>query len=339
MINITYRCNSRCVMCNIWKLKPKNELSLEGWGKALNDPIFDNIESLTVSGGEAFLYNDYAKGVKLFIDSMPRLRRLVLNSNGFMTERVVDAIKVVASYCRSKSIKLIISLSIDGVGNKHNEIRRIKDGFGKVTKTLQELKKEKEAGSIQLSVASLLLNKNLDNYEEMEEWLKKMGVDYSFQIIGFHEVFVNNMDEEKELGFNDKRRKRLIEVLNKIKDGYSWLNPMGYYWRDLMSMYQDGKERTSPCPFLKDEFAIDSLGDVYYCLSAKPVGNFIKEGRSISQIYYDPKNIKERNKLPLTSCKNCNSGCGVTKALAYDFKRIAWYKITGRLWRFSPISK
>lgn len=337
MINITYRCNSRCVMCNIWKLRPKNELTTEDWSKALNDPIFKNIESLTVSGGEAFLFNDYSRAVKLFIDSMPRLRRLVLNTNGLMTERVVKTIRSVAGYCQDRSIKLVVSISIDGIQNKHDEIRRVKNGFIKTTKTLSELKKD--SNNTQVAIASLLLSKNLGNYEETENWLKSTGVDYSFQIVGFHDVFVNNVEEEKELGFSNKKQKRLIEILNKIKKNYRWLDPISYYWADLISMYGEGKERTSPCPFLKDEFAIDSLGDIYYCLSTKPVGNFIKEKRKISEIYFDPKNIEKRNQLPKTSCRNCNSGCGVTRATAYDLKRFLWYKFTGKLWRFSSINK
>jgi hypothetical protein len=83
---------------------------------------------------------------------------------------------------------------------------------------------------------------------------------------------------------------------------------------------------------LKDDFVIDSLGDVYYCLSVQPIGNFIKEKRSVGEIYSDPKNISFRKNLPKTACKNCNSGCNVTQGIAFDAKRYIWYKLIGRLW-------
>ncbi|HEX8923140.1 MAG TPA: SPASM domain-containing protein, partial [Patescibacteria group bacterium] len=83
---------------------------------------------------------------------------------------------------------------------------------------------------------------------------------------------------------------------------------------------------------LKDEFVIDGLGDVYYCLSVKPIGNLIKEKKTVSQIYFDPKNISFRKSLIKTSCKKCNSGCNAVGSLTYDFKKLLWFKVTGKIW-------
>jgi radical SAM protein with 4Fe4S-binding SPASM domain len=108
---------------------------------------------------------------------------------------------------------------------------------------------------------------------------------------------------------------------------------MRYYWEDMIQMYRDGAVRTTPCSFLKDDFVIDSLGDVYYCLSVRPIGNFVKENRLVGEIYYDQKNISFRQNLSKNACRNCNSGCNTSNAIAFDVKKYIWYKITGKLWR------
>ena len=105
-----------------------------------------------------------------------------------------------------------------------------------------------------------------------------------------------------------------------------------FYWNDMYKMYKNNERRNTPCVFLKEGLVIDAIGDIYYCLSTKPIGNFIKEKRSISKIYFDPKNIKLRDDFWMTNCKYCNSGCEVTKTIAYDFKKYFFFK-TKRLFK------
>jgi MoaA/NifB/PqqE/SkfB family radical SAM enzyme len=331
MINLTYKCNSHCVMCNIWKMKPKNELKYEEWEEVVHDPIFRDIKNLTISGGEAFLYKDYVKTIKLFVDSMPRMRRLVLNTNGFETGVIVGNVVEIASYCQKKGIRLMIGVSVDGVGRIHDGIRRTKNGFNNIKKTIVKLKKISKRYDFNLRIASLILRNNINNFEEMEAWCKKQKVDYGFQIVGFLKTFVNNKKEEKYLDFRNDKEK-LFRIMEYLRDQGNNLNIMGYYWKDLIRMYKYGKERTTPCSFLKDDFVIDSLGDVYYCLSVRPIGNFLKEKRSVGEIYFDKKNIKFRHNLVKSACKNCNSGCNVANAIAFDAKRFLWYRLSGKLW-------
>ena len=65
LINLTDLCNSRCNFCDIWKIKPENEiniLDLEDLFKSLNS----NLYWLSLSGGEVTLVKYY----KQMIDSL-----------------------------------------------------------------------------------------------------------------------------------------------------------------------------------------------------------------------------------------------------------------------------
>jgi MoaA/NifB/PqqE/SkfB family radical SAM enzyme len=329
MINLTYWCNSKCIMCNIWQMKPKKELGFKEWKEIMKDPIFDGIESLTVSGGEAILHPEFTKNVSLFINSMPRLYELNLITNGFLTNKVVCEVREISKFCQEKHITFSVSVSIDGVGKVHEKVRRIPGAFLKLKKTLVELNKLKDAYGFNLGCSTVILRQNLDEVEKVAEWAKKQGIVHSFQIVGFHETFVNNLESEEDIGFREENREQLVKLLTKLSQDRSSLFK-SYYWKDILEMYTKNSDRSTPCPFLQDQFVIDSLGDVYYCLSESKVGNFLGK-KTISQIYFDPKNLERRKRMWSTVCRKCNSGCDVETALKKDGVRYLRYRLTGKL--------
>ena len=339
MISLTYWCNSRCVMCNIWQIRPKKELSYEDWKKMMTDPIFADIRSLIITGGEPSMYRDFVKTIKLFVKSMPKLRRMVINSNGFTPKKLAADMEEIAGYCQRKRVKLTANVSIDGVGMVHDKLRRIENGFDKCVETVEGYKKLIPKYGINVGVSSLILKQNVDDVETMMKWLKETKTNGSFQIVGFHDTYLRNAKTENELGIDESVRNKFIKLLAKIRDNTGWPYVSKYYWDDMINMYANGGKRTTPCSFLKDDFVVDSFGDVYYCLSVRAIGNILKEQRTVGEIYFDSKNINFRKNLPKSACKSCNSGCNVTNAIAYDAKRWWWYKITGKLWPGKMLDK
>ena len=334
VINLTYRCNSRCIMCNIWQMKPSVEMKVDDWIKVLSDQFFGKVRNLTITGGEVTLYPQMGQTVTKIAGCLPNLERLVINTNGFLPKVIFEETKIIAKYCQKKRIRFRVSISVDGIGKDHEKIRGRTNIFKKVEETISGLKELGLKHEFTLGISSLLLRNNLEKYQGFKEWLIKQGVDYSFQLVGFHDVFVNNKNSENKIGFGNKDLK-LLEILDDLAKGHQWKDLMNYYWKDMKAMYQQTRRRTTPCPFLKDEIVIDCLGDVYYCLSVKPIGNIFKEKKTVEVIYFDPMNINFRKNLWKKTCGGCNSGCDAYQAIAYDFKKYLWYKLTGRLWRFN----
>ncbi|MBT4071635.1 MAG: radical SAM protein, partial [Candidatus Magasanikbacteria bacterium] len=50
VLGVTYNCNSRCTMCNIWKIKNSPELPVKEYEK-----LPRSLRDINISGGEPFL--------------------------------------------------------------------------------------------------------------------------------------------------------------------------------------------------------------------------------------------------------------------------------------------
>lgn len=330
IVNLTYRCNSRCIMCNIWRSTPKKEMSIKEWKKVIKDPFFSEIRAITISGGEPIVHLEFEEIAELLINEVPKLEQLSVITNGFLVKMVTSKIENLAKLCIKNKINLSVSVSLDGIDDKHYEVRRITDAFKKTSKTIEKLKKMEKKYGFNLNVGSVILKQNLNDFEKTKKWLQNKGINYGFQIVGFHENFVNNLETELMINFDKNDKKELIRVLGVLKKQGGL---RAYYWQDLIEMYKYSKNRTTPCPFLFDHAAIDGLGNVFYCLSERPIGNFLSEKRKILDIYMDKKNILFRKNLVKTACRKCNSGCDVNEGVKYDLKKFLWFKLTGRTWR------
>jgi len=85
-IIVTYRCNAKCHMCYRWKEPsvPSTEIGLDVYEKL---PFMDTVN---VTGGEPFLRQDLPDIIAIL---RKKTNRLVISSNGFFTDRIVELFK------------------------------------------------------------------------------------------------------------------------------------------------------------------------------------------------------------------------------------------------------
>jgi sulfatase maturation enzyme AslB (radical SAM superfamily) len=134
--SLSYRCNSRCKTCNVYK-KDSYELTPDEWKK-----VFKSLGKapfwVTISGGEPFLRDDLLEIVRALYDNC---RPAIINipTNGILHNRIPDRVKEIASYCKGSQI--IINLSLDDIEERHDAIRGVPGNFEKALKSFNGLKK------------------------------------------------------------------------------------------------------------------------------------------------------------------------------------------------------
>jgi len=136
-INLTLspspKCNSRCLTCNIW-MKRENELTIEEWDKVLASlgkaPYW-----FTISGGEPLMYPHVVELAELaYKHCRPGIINIPTNA---ILPIIPDRVERIARACPES--QLIINLSLDGVGEKHDIIRGVKGNFAKFEERLGQL--------------------------------------------------------------------------------------------------------------------------------------------------------------------------------------------------------
>ena len=89
MINLTDLCNSRCVFCEIWKIKPENEINLNQI-KDLLKSINKNLLWLSLSGGEVTLVKYYYDLVDLAVKECKNLKILAFTTNALAVNKAMN---------------------------------------------------------------------------------------------------------------------------------------------------------------------------------------------------------------------------------------------------------
>ncbi|MEI3082145.1 radical SAM protein [Paraprevotella clara] len=128
---VTYRCNARCSMCNRYKApsKAEEEISIETI-KKLPKMYFTNI-----TGGEPFIRTDLKEVVR---ELYKKSDRIVISTNGFFTDRIIDLCK--------EFPQIGIRISIEGLEKTNNEIRGLNDGFQPGVYDLEETARDGHEG-------------------------------------------------------------------------------------------------------------------------------------------------------------------------------------------------
>jgi len=376
-VNVTYRCNARCTMCNIWQMPEREEMSLEDFSRMLDDPLFGTIERLTLAGGEPSLRRDLLPLTRLFVQKMPRLNSVTLITNGLAVERILTDSRAMVELCAQRGIHFNASVSLDGVGQVHDEMRNVPGAFARVERCLMGLKqlqtdawRHEYSQPFWLGASCVITRKNLYGLRELQDWCAERGVDLGFQLVGFHETYVSNVERRGELDFDQADREYLFSFLRELAGLRAPPNFISYYWHDMLKMYRDGRSRQTPCPFAVDSFVLDCYGDLYYCLSERKIGNCAcrheysltpqppplrygdapQQGKSVtpapggtstagdkrasagpcSAVYYAPENLAFREQMTRSVCLQCNSGCFVNVGIKKDLKKYLWFLATGR---------
>lgn len=241
----TYRCNSRCSMCHIWKhpTAPDDEVNLETLAKLPGG--FDN---LNVSGGEPTLRKDLPELIEVLY---PKGRIIEISSNGLHWERLEPIIK--------KYPNIKVRFSLEGFEKTNNEIRGEEDGFKSKVAGLRRLR---ELGGTDLGFATVVQDDNVQELIELYHYVRDLGFELSTSAL--HNAF--QFHKSDNIPYNRDLLAKQVEQLitellrtNQVKAWFRAYLNLGLIRKIL------GQDRLIPCTAATDFVFIDPWSDVYAC--------------------------------------------------------------------------
>jgi MoaA/NifB/PqqE/SkfB family radical SAM enzyme len=256
---VTYRCNAKCQMCDVWHYptKPLEEIGLKVVEK-LPETFFINI-----TGGEPFVRKDLPDLVAVLLK---KTKRIVISTNGFFTERIVDLCK--------RYPNLGIRISIEGLQQANDLIRGIPEGYNRTLNTLRQLQ---TLGMKDIGFAMTVQDANYRDVIALYTMARDLNYEFATATVHnshyFHK-WDNIVQYKSEITIE---LKKLIVELLRSKRAKEWFR--AYFNNGLINFIQ-GKPRFLPCEMGKNGFFLDPFGDVLVCNGMdrkEPLGNLHKQ--------------------------------------------------------------
>jgi sulfatase maturation enzyme AslB (radical SAM superfamily) len=313
IFHCTFVCDARCEMCSNWQRGDrKTDMTLEQIDRVFQNPLWKNVEMCMLSGGEPTTRNDMVEVSQVFLDRLPKLRKYGINTTGLTPHRAIPLITKVVEACHEKGVIFSARVSIDGVGEMHNEVRQVKNGFNKANETITAMRELQKRVPFNFGVSATIFNKNIDDCDNILAWAKKEHLDIVFNMVRFSDPMLGNADlanTVKPIGRDEERLRRFFLErvrMDPLMDGQNYIH---MHYADMIG---NGYHREAPCPFQTQGIMLNPDGGLFFCENSEVVGNVLTEDPE--ELYFRITSQKHRDWVRDTQCPTCLSPCQMNVA-------------------------
>ncbi len=309
--NCTWVCDAQCEMCNNWKWgNRKEDMTLAQMDGVMDSPFWSDVENLNISGGEPTTRNDLPELVEMFHRRLPRMRKVGINTTGLTPQRAIPMLTRIVDFCGEKNLLVSIRVSIDGVGDMHDQVRNVKRGFDKANKTIEAMQAlAARSPHFQFGIASTIFAQNLDDARNIREWARSKNLDIVFNMLRFTDNMLHNAELETKIGFGSREEEFMREFFLDQVAGESILSGQSFMYLHYSDMIANGYHRTMPCPFQRQGLLLNPNGELFYCENSKKLGNVLDT--PAGDLYFGASQLEGRETLKRETCPTCLSPCQV----------------------------
>lgn len=303
LLVVSYRCNSRCVMCGIWEgdQSPKGEMTPEEYRAT----IPDSLSHVNVTGGETFLRKDLVDVVAAVTEAAPKAA-ITISTNGLqpsLTRRILPDLLRVKS-------DIGFAVSIDGDEQMHDAVRGIPGNYRKCIETVRAFQ---EAGSANIRIGFTAMGQNDHQLSSIYRLAKELGVQFTCAVAHNSEhYFKTNTNTGVHVDVLTQELDKVAREELKSTNVKSWFR--AYFQKGLGEFAATG-QRPVRCEAAHDSYMMDPLGNIFPCnILNMPVGN-VRE-QSFLDIWTSPKMDEIRQVV-----RNCQEPCWMVCTARSAIKR------------------
>ncbi len=304
---LTYKCNERCAMCDIWRKETKNEITVKDIDRFFSKN--NHFSWVDVSGGEIFLRKDILDIVEIIISRCRCLYLLHFPTNGLMTDKIVSVTKDILSHFKQK---LIITISLDGPSELHDRIRGVKGSWQRTIDTYRQLEKIKAANLelyFGMTISDLNIQAYMDTYRAAKRLIPHLQHD------DMHLNFIHNSEHYYDYSnahiIGEERYLRTLEeiISTRTKSIYP-VHLLEHDYLRFMRKYLKTGRSPLLCEALSSSCFIDPNADVYVCsIWNKKIGNLRDTDFDLGKIMHSEAARRLRSQIKQGKCPHCWTPC------------------------------
>jgi MoaA/NifB/PqqE/SkfB family radical SAM enzyme len=322
---LTYWCQYRCKTCNIWQLKPSDELTTEEVLAFIR--LNPAIPWVDLTGGEIFLRKDILEILEAIVAGWRRLSFLHFPTNGFLTDRIVEAASRIA---RRGPAQTVITVSLDGDEALNDEVRGIKGGFRRQVETFRALR---AIPGIRPVLGMTLSGFNLGRFEATFRACQREVP--GLEIHDFHlnvaQVSPHYYGNEGTAGIVPDRDGargevcRYRELRGRPRSLAAWVEDR---YLDHLGTYLQTGHTPMRCHSLRSSCFVDPWGVVYPCITySRPVGRLREHGMRLAPVWQGAEARGLQREIWSGRCPQCWTACEAYQSILGNAI------VPGRAWR------
>jgi len=278
---MTNLCNAKCVHCDIWKNKGRDDTPTVDQYKAVLTEMREWLGPVPIffSGGEALL-RPYTAEIVGHASSIGLWAEVL--THGYWDDQTRIEKLAVANPAR-------ITVSLDGVGETHTIIRGREKFFEKTSRTLEtltRLRTEKKLGYA-IRLKTVIMRQNLHDVDNVARFAAEHGMEVFYQAVEQNyntpedaRWFETSENWPRDPAVAEGAVRRLIALKRQglpIRNSFHQLETMIPYFHDPDAMRVSVQSHTAhldrPVCSALTNVQIQPNGDVLACYGMPPVGN------------------------------------------------------------------
>lgn len=256
-----------------------------------------------ITGGEPFIRTDLKDIVR---ELYKKSDRIVISTNGFFADRIVDLCKEFPN--------IGIRISIEGLEDTNNKIRGLNNGYQLGYSTLIKLR---DMGIKDVGFGMTVQDANCKDLLPLYKISDEMGLEFATASLhnSFYFVEASNIIHDRPMVA--EKFENLVNELLKSSSPKKWFR--AYFNHGLIN-YIYGQKRLLPCDMSFDTFFIDPYGDVMPCNGTKDkevMGNLNEQ--TWDELWNSPNAETVRKKV-----RCCDRNCWMIGSVSPAMHKYIW---------------
>jgi sulfatase maturation enzyme AslB (radical SAM superfamily) len=246
------------------------------------------------------------------------MRKIGINTTGLTPHRAIPMLSRIVKFCAGKDLLLSIRVSLDGIGDIHDQVRHVKQGFDKACQTIEAMQTlAQQYPNFQFGLASTIFGNNLEDAENILAWARTKKLDIVFNMLRFTDAMLNNKELQETIGFQAREEQFMRKFfLDRVREE-SVLSGQAFLYLHYADMIANGYHRTMPCPFRTQGLLLNPYGELHYCENSKAIGNVLDT--PAGKLYFAAANLAHRDEVKNNVCPTCLSPCQVNVGAMKQF--------------------
>ena len=293
-------CNSQCQMCRIWENKKSDDLTPEQLRIGLRNPLFSEVSSVGLNGGEPTLRKDLGQLAAVLFEELPKLHSIALITNAYKYDEVIARITDVGEVVKRHSGFLDVMISLDGFGEVHDRVRGKPGNFERAQHVIAFALASPLVHNVR--VGCTIIKENVYGLSDLFEFCQSKGLYIKYRLgIPHQRLYTQNLLDPYALDAAEKYH--IAEFLEGLIAHYETSEHQKFFYRSLIDQIVHQAPRKAGCDWKHRGATITSKGELLYCaVQSKVLGN-ITEDDSEQRYFGNEDHLKD---IIQNHCDSCN---------------------------------